>query len=248
MRIGIVTALICVALVAALAVRATAAEGKLRVLVVTGGHAFEREAFFAMFDSFEGVEWREVQHPQANDVYAPEQRDSYDVIVLYDIGQKITEEQKANLLETLGRGKGLVVLHHALASYQEWPEYARLIGAKYMLSEQEFEGQKWARSTFKHGVDLKVHVADPKHPITKGMKDFEIHDEAYGGYWVSPKAHPLLTVEHPESAKIVGWTNQYGKARVVCLQGGHDHLAYEDVDYRTLVQRAILWAARRLGK
>ncbi len=223
-------------------------KGKVRALVVTGGHNFQREPFFAMFDSFGDVEWREVQHPDANDSYAPEQRDSYDVVVTYDMNQKITEGQKAQFLATFKQGKPLVVLHHAIASYQEWPEYARLIGGKYMLSEREFEGKTWARSTFKHDVDLKVHIADPKHPITKGMEDFEIHDEAYGGYWVSPNVHPLLTVDHPESNEVIGWTKTYGRARVVCLQGGHDKLAYEDENYRTLVHRSILWAARRLKK
>lgn len=248
MRTAMLTAIMCAVVSTLLVTYGMAAQGKVRALVVTGGHGFQREPFFAMFDSFADIEWREVQHPQANDMYAPEQRDSYDVIVLYDMVQGITEKQRAQLLETLKRGKPLVVLHHALASYQEWPEYARVIGGRYMLSEQEWDGKTWARSTFRHGVVLKVHIADPKHPITKGLDDFEIHDEVYGGYWVSPEVHELLTVDHPESAKVVGWTKTYGKARVAVLQGGHDRLAYEDENYRTLVQRAILWAARRLSR
>jgi len=248
MRIAMVSTLMCAALSMPFAAYGAPANGKVRALVVTGGHGFEREPFFAMFDSFADVEWREVQQPQANDMYAPEQRGSYDVIVLYDMVQEITEEQKANLLETLRQGKPLVMLHHALASYQNWPEYARIIGGKYMLAEQEFDGKTWSKSTFRHGVVFTVRIADPKHPITKGMKDFEIHDEVYGGYWVSPKAHPLLTVDHPESSNVVGWTKRYGKARVAALQGGHDKSAYEDENYRTLVHRSILWAARRLER
>lgn len=242
------TALMCCGVLIGLPADAAPAKGKLRALVVTGGHAFQRDPFFAMFDSFADVEWREVQHPDANDSYAPEQRKSYDVIVLYDMVQKITDEQKAQLVATLKRGKPLVVLHHAIASYQQWPEYARIVGGKYMLAEGEMDGEKLPKSTFKHGVDLKVHIADPEHPITRGLEDFEIHDEAYGGYWISPDVHALLTVDHPESAETIGWTKTYGKARVAVLQGGHDQHAYNDENYRTLVHRSILWAAKRLKK
>jgi type 1 glutamine amidotransferase len=162
------------------------------------------------------------------------------------MNQGITEEQKGWLLEMLRAGKGLVVLHHALCSYSKWPEWNRLVGGKYIFEREEIDKKVWEPSTYQHGIDLTVKIADRRHPITRGLKEFAIHDEAYGGYWVSPKVHPLLKVSHPQSSEIIGWTSQYGKARVVVLQGGHDGKAYENESYRTLVQRAVLWAARRL--
>jgi len=37
----------------------------------------------------------------------------------------------------------------------------------------------------------------------------------------------------------------YGPARVVYLQSGHDHFAYENPNYQKLVRQAIWWAAHR---
>jgi type 1 glutamine amidotransferase len=217
----------------------------LALLVITGGHDFERPQFSALFDSFEGMAWREAQHPNANDSYAPEPAESYDVLVLYDLNQQITAEQQAALLAMLWRGKGLVVLHHALADYQAWDDWMEVVGGRFFLAPAERDGKTTPASTWRHGVDIPVHVVDPKHPVTRGLSDFTIHDEVYGGYEVLPRAHPLLTTNHPESSPTLAWTNLYGNSRVVTIQLGHDHFAYENPDYRRLVSQAIRWVARR---
>ena len=41
----------------------------LRVLIVTGGHDFERPPFFAMFQAMPGIQWTEAVQPSANDLW-----------------------------------------------------------------------------------------------------------------------------------------------------------------------------------
>lgn len=219
---------------------------KLQVLLVTGGHGFEREPFLAMFDSFEGVEWREAQHPTANDLYTPEASTTYDVLVLYDMNQEITDEQKAEFLSMLEQGKGLVILHHALANYQGWEEYERLRGGTYLLAPGERGGVQRAGSTFREGVDISVRVLLSNHPVTEGLEDFTIHDEVYGLTYVEESAKPLLATDHPESGATIAWTSDYGNSRIVTIQLGHDHFAYEDPNYRKLISQAIQWAKEPL--
>jgi len=219
---------------------------KLRALVVTGGHDFDRPPFFAMFDSFGAIEYREVTHPQANDRYAPDKAATYDVLVLYDLNQDITDAQKADLVALLEKGKGLVVLHHALADYQDWDEFLKVVGGRYHLAPWVKDGQQQPASTFHEGVDIKVHIADPDHPITKGLTDFTLHDEVYGGYTVLPTVHPLLTTDHAESTPTIAWTNTYGQSRVAVIQFGHGRGAYDDPNYRRLLGQAIQWAGGRL--
>jgi type 1 glutamine amidotransferase len=230
--------------------RAEAAEettGKpLRLLIVTGGHDFERDSFFRMFDSFEGTEWREVQHPAANDMYAPEHRDEYDVVVCYDMPNAISDQQKKWMMETFRAGKPWVVMHHAMASYPGWPEFARMIGGKYLLSPETIDGKDMKPSTYRHDVMMDIEIADKDHPITRGMENYSIEDEVYGGFYVSPEVHVLLTTDHPESSKSVAWTTSYGKGRVVFIQGGHGPTAFDNDVFRGLVERSILWAAGRL--
>jgi hypothetical protein len=49
-----------------ISVSAFASAKDTRILIVTGGHDFDRESFFKMFDSFEGISYIELKHPEAN--------------------------------------------------------------------------------------------------------------------------------------------------------------------------------------
>ena len=218
---------------------------KIRVLVVTGGHGFEREAFFKMFQDNPEITFQAVEHPNAQKLFNAKAAKGYDVMVTYDFNQKITDEVKADLLARLKEGKGLVALHHAIAAYPAWPEYWNIIGARYYLAPTNVSGVAKPRSAYKHDVDFKVRIADRRHPVTHGVKDFAIHDETYKWFDVSRDCHPLLTTDEPESNKVIGWAKTYERARVVYIQLGHDHFAYENPGYRQLVRQAIRWAANR---
>jgi hypothetical protein len=226
-------------------VAAEPANGKLRVLVVTGGHEFEHDPFFKLFSDNPEITFRAVEHPQAHALLRPEAAKEFDVLVAYDMHQEISEEAKNDLLAWLEQGKGFVVLHHAIASYQRWPAYANIIGARYYLEKTTVDGVEKARSTYQHGVHFRIHVVDPAHPVTRGVKDFEIHDETYNLFDVAREVHPLLTTEEPLSNRVIGWTKTYGRARVVYLQSGHDHFAYENPDYIQILRQAIRWSANK---
>lgn len=220
---------------------------KIRVLVVTGGHGFEREPFFKMFQDNPEIAFQAAEHPNAHKLFTADAGKTYDVIVTYDFNRKVTEEAKADLVARLKDGKGLVALHHAIATYSDWPEYWKIIGARYYLAATNVNGVAKARSAFKHDVDFKVQIADQRHPVTRGLKDFTIHDETYKWFDVFPDCHPLLTTDEPESNRVIGWAKTYEQARVVYVQLGHDHFAYENPSYQQIVRQAIRWAAKRQG-
>jgi type 1 glutamine amidotransferase len=218
---------------------------KIRVLVVTGGHDFEQEQFFKVFKDNPEISYRAVEHPNAHALLKAEAAKDYDVLVFYDMHQEISEEAKADFLARLKEGKGLVVLHHAIADYQQWPEYSKIIGARYYLEKTVVDGVEKARSAYKHDLHFTIHVMEPKHPVTSGVPDFEIHDETYNLFDVAKGNHVLLTTDEPESNHIIGWAKTYGEARVVYLQSGHDHFAYENPNYQQVLKQAIRWTARR---
>lgn len=216
----------------------------VRALVVTGGHDFEAEPFFDLLRSQEGIEVTHVVQPEANALFASESLLEYDVVVFYDMFQETTEEQKAGLLEAMWNGLGVVALHHHLASWSGWPEWHGILGGHYYEVQTEVDGEVRAASSYRHDVQVPVTVADPDHPITRGLVDFTILDEVYGGTYVSPDVHVLLTTDHPESARQLAWTTQYGEGRVTYIQLGHGREAYEHPSYRMLVGNAIRWAAQ----
>lgn len=217
---------------------------EIRVLVITGGHAFEHEAFFEMFDSFSSITYTEVTQPDANQLYSSPMMNKYDALVFYDMVQEITDEQKEAFINLLEEGKGMIFLHHSLASYQEWNEFRRIIGGRYYL-QPYFDGNKqYTPSTYKHGVEIPVKIPDKNHPVTAGLKDFIIHDEVYGNFEVLPEVHPILSTIHPESGEIIGWTNSYKNSKIVYIQLGHDHHAYSNPKYRRLLKQAISWVLK----
>jgi type 1 glutamine amidotransferase len=221
---------------------ATAPAEKTKVFLVTGGHDFEKEPFSEMFKAMDGIALETAEQKETSEAY---DRDlsNYDVLVLYDMPQKITDAQKKNFLKFLETGKGLVVLHHALGSYQDWPEYKKIVGGKFYTAEREEDGVKHSPSGWKHDVKFRVNIADKTHPIVQGLSDFDIFDEVYNKYFVSPDVKPLLTVNHPLSDKVIGWTHLCGKAPVAYILIGHGAVAFKDPDYRKLVSNAIAWAA-----
>jgi type 1 glutamine amidotransferase len=218
---------------------------KIRVLLVTGGHAYETNQFNQMFADNPDITFQAVAHPKAQALFKPDAARSYDVIVLYDMWPKITDDAKADFVARIKEGKGLVALHHCLGSYQDWPEYKRIIGGKYLLQKEEVDGVALPGSTYKHDVKFKVRVEPVAHPVTRGLKDFEIHDETYGGLSVNKDVTPLLTTDEPTSAKTVAWAKTYAGTRVATLQLGHDHLAWDNPNFRKLLSQAIAWTANR---
>jgi type 1 glutamine amidotransferase len=224
---------------------ANASPAKVRVLVVTGGHGFETNAFFQVFKDNPDITYQAVEHPNALALFKAEPARQYDVIVMYDFNQTITDEAKGEFIARLKEGKGLVVLHHAFAAYPQWPEYWKIIGGRYYLEKTVVDGLEKKRSAYKHGMHFTIHVADPNHPVTRGVKDYEIHDETYKWFDVAEECHPLLTTDEPESNKVIAWAKTYEKARVFYMQSGHDHFAYENPSFQRVLRQAIRWAARK---
>jgi type 1 glutamine amidotransferase len=224
---------------------AAQAADKTRVLVVTGGHGFEKPQFYKMFEDNPDITFKAVEHPNAHAQLTADAAKDWDVMVLYDMHQPIADQAKADMVARLKEGKGLVVLHHAIANYQAWPEYEKIIGARYYLAKTNVNGVEKARSEYTHDVNFKVQIASQDHPVTRGLKDFDIRDETYRLYDVSPDVTLLLTTTEPLSHTKIGWAKTYKAARVVFFQGGHDHWAFENPNYRQLLKQAIAWTARK---
>ncbi|MEY2427613.1 MAG: uncharacterized protein QOJ40_498 [Verrucomicrobiota bacterium] len=224
---------------------AAEASAKLKVLVVTGGHGFEKESFFKMFTDNPEINFTAATQGKTNAaVFERDDLLSYDVVVLYDLVRDITDVQKRKFLSLLDKGIGLVVLHHALVSYQHWPDYERIIGGRY--PEEDGRGGVVTPETgYQHGVEIPVVIVARDHPITAGLKDFTIHDEIYWGFRTQPDITPLITTSQPKSGKPLAWCRTQAKSRVVYIQLGHDHSAYDDLNYRRLLANSIRWTARQ---
>ena len=215
-------------------------------MVVTGGHGFEHDPFFKVFDGMETVNYVEAVQKDHSELFEDIGGWDYDVIVFYSMTQNISPKRRRNFIKLLDRGVGVVALHHTMGAYQEWPEFKKIIGTKYYLKEAVEDGVTHGEASFKHDVDIRVHVTNKSHPITKGMLDFTIHDETYKNCWFDEKNRVLLTTDHATSDETIGWVRRYRKAKICTIQLGHDSKAYANDNYAQLVERAILWTAGKL--
>lgn len=215
----------------------------ISVVVVTGGHGYEKQSFVRMFEEMEGLQCHQLELKDDSELFEDISNWNYDVIVFYNMTQKISPERRKNFLTLLDRGVGVVALHHSLVSFQDWPEYKKIIGAKYYENEMLEDGILHPASTFKHDVPLAVTIADKEHPVTAGVEDFAIVDETYKGYSVEPDNHILLTVDEPTSQKEIAWTRHYRQAKICGIQLGHGPDAYNHPAYRKLLYQAIQWTA-----
>ena len=211
---------------------------KLKVLIVTGGHQFEPGPFFKLFQDNPQITYTVATQSGHAEAWDRDDLLDYDVVLLYDFQRELNDSQKARFLSLFNKGVGLIVLHHALLSYQNWPEYERIAGGKYLLDNETVDGKVTPASTYKGNVDIDVKVVDQNHPIAAGLQDFILHDEIYRGVRTGQDIHTLLTTE----GNPLAWTRQEKKSRVVGIIVGHGP-AHSDANFQKLLAQSIRWAA-----
>lgn len=249
-------------------------EALLDVLVVTGGHPFEAEPFFAVFDALEGTRWSAADTPAAG----------HDVVVCYDMpGLRFTradppvefvdppDEVRSTWAELQRSGCGLVFLHHAIASWPTWPEFAELLGGRFHYQPGTLAGVDYPDSGYRFDVTHTVEVLEPEHPVCAGLgESFTLTDELYCFPVLTEGLVPLLRTTypthaterfwsadlairgrrndntgwgHPPGSDLVGWATHGGSSPVVYLQFGDGPITYADPSFRRVVQNAIHWVA-----
>jgi uncharacterized protein len=214
----------------------------IRILVITGGHDYKTEQYNQMLGSLgDNIKYQIAELPEAYDMFLPENRSKYDVLVFYHMWQQISDKQAADMSDCIRQGKPLVALHHSICAYDDWPEYLNIIGGKYFHKQTIIDGKEYPASTYIHDLHFKVNIVDHKNPVTRGLNDFEIFDETYNGFYVAQGVTPLLTTLEPTSTPVIGWSKMYGKARVVTLQSGHDVATFENPNFRKLLKQSIEW-------
>jgi type 1 glutamine amidotransferase len=211
----------------------------ITLAVVTGGHPFDVPNFHRLFRSLDGVEAC-IQHMDDFATSSREVRQSYDAVLFYtmlrdtppETGLPWTAGNPKQAIEDLGQTKqGIVILHHAILGYPNWPLWTGMVG----IEDRTFG--------YHMGEHLSIEIADANHPITRGMQPWQMIDETYSMADAGPGSHVLLTCHHPRSMRTIAWTRQHRASRVFCLQSGHDNQTWTNPSFRELLRRGIAWSA-----
>ncbi len=209
----------------------------LPVAVVTGGHSYDVPNFQRLFGRLPGVE-AFIQPLEDFVAASPQTRAEYAAVVFYCMptqrggaeSQRWYTPKMQAVLAGLGEtGQGLVLLHHAILAFPEWPVWREISGIDPTLE------------SYHHDQSMAVQVADANHPITTGLANFELVDETYRMGEPDADSRVLLTTTHPLSLRSIAWARRYGRARVFCLALGHDDVSWRSPTFEQVLGRGIRW-------
>ena len=266
-----------------------------RVLLVTKGHPFKKNEFFTMFDDLVAdkescvTEYTHVEQPAAQHLFHPDTAKNWDVFVMYDMpgiefNRPSTEPSTSDPVKfhdppewykngsrsLLEEGKGMIFLHHAIAGWPTWEDWAHVIGGRFHYQPGTLAGVEYPDSGYRHNVTHSIEVVENGHPIVEGLPEtFEFTDEVYLAPVLEGNVDPILRSnfsyesknfysadlairgkgdsnegwEHPRTSNLVGWVKHAGNSPVAYLQFGDGPGQYAEPLFQKMISNAILWAS-----
>lgn len=140
------------------------------------------------------------------------------------------------LHQMMQKGVGLVTIHWASSVYEKNLD---------RLGDQwgDYLGGFWVSNYGLSTDKSQLRQLVPDHPICRGWKEYELHDE----YYLKPvmkEATPLLQVTTKGEDVIVGWAYERpGKGRAYGTTLGHFYRNFQIEAFRRTIVNAILWTA-----
>ena len=181
----------------------------------------------------------EVRVENSTTAYADPAIHDLNLIVPMITMSTIGKEEVANLCDAVRSGVGLGGFHGLMCdSFRNEVEYQFMTGGQWVSHPGNI-------------IDYRVNITKSDDPITKGIGDFDYHSEQYYMH-VDPANEVLATTTfdgtHCDFIKgvvmPVVWKKVYGKARVFYCALGHTADEFAVPQFKTLVERGLLWAAR----
>jgi type 1 glutamine amidotransferase len=216
------------------------AQAPIRVNIVTGENSYKghvwQETSAELRTILEADKRFKVEVSPDPNRLADDQIFGFDVAVLdFRNADPLASDEKVrqNLVKFLEQGKGIVTIHWADGAFPYWPEYVNIVG-------RDQQSKHDPRGPF------MVRIADPNHPITRGMKDFETDDELYYDFKEGNRPVHILATAHSKVLDKdfpMALTVEYGKGRVFNTPMGHDVKALKVPEVGELIRRGTAWAA-----
>ena len=190
----------------------------------------------------ENLKWDHASHDES--AFQSNRLQEYDVILMYNRSDSLTISSRENLKGFLESGKGMIVLHHALGSYNNWDWwYKEVVGAKYQMIETE----EFPKSDFLQEEVIKM-IPTKEHLFSAELGQFTLIDETYNKLWFSDRIEILYKTDNNSSDGPTVWISPYTKSRVLVIQPGHAASAHLDENYQNLIWSAINWVNIEIKK
>lgn len=234
----------CIPILATHGLSAQTGRDQVRVLLVTGGTPIHYHktlvptSLYGVIDGDRRFAWDHASLDEA--AFESDIREDYDVVVFFNRNDSLSSTAAGHLVEFVESGKGVVVLHSGLSSYNHWVWWWRdVVGGKYQVEA----AVDFPPSGFSQDEHIRFRVAS-EHPITEKVGDFSMTEEVYNGLGVASGAQVLYRTDNPNSDGPLVWIGPHTGSRVVVVQPGHDAVAFRHEKFRALIRECIAWAGR----
>ena len=144
--------------------------------------------------------------------------------------------QRKQVEEMLKNGVGLTAIHWSTgASKDVGDAWQQTLGGWFSTDFSKY----LVRTT-------KLQQADPKHPICRGWKEYDLKDEFYIQLKFQPDAKPVMKATIDDKEHVLGWAYERPDAKggrsfgFVC---GHFHVNFGEKPFRQAIVNGILWSA-----
>ena len=153
----------------------------------------------------------------------------YDVVLLYANITRISPQQEQALVEFIESGHGYAVIHCGSYCFLNSPRLTAICGGRFKSH---------------HTGVFKETIAQPEHPIEKGLKPIESWDETYVHEMHNEQGRTVLGYRvEGEQKEPYTWVREEGKGRVFYTAWGHDERTWGNEDFQALLERGIRWSA-----
>jgi type 1 glutamine amidotransferase len=213
-----------------------------KILLVTGidypGHPW-RETAPALRDLLEKDARLQVRVLEDAHLLDSAALTNYDAVVLHFMNWEQPAPGLAarqNLQQFVAQGGGLMLVHFACGAWQDWPEFRQLAGRVW---DPALRGHD-PRGSF------RVEIADPDHPITRGLQAFDTDDELYTCLTGDRPIRVIARARSKVDGKDypMGFVFEFGQGRVFHTVLGHDVKAITNSAVPDLFRRGCAWTAR----
>jgi type 1 glutamine amidotransferase len=134
-------------------------------------------------------------------------------------------------------GKPIMSVHGGIASYDDWPDFGRLIGFTWVMGETS------------HTIvtEHAVRVIPTGHPLVDGVNDYTITDDIPLNIKITEGMRPRTHADAPWNGRripaLLSATGGRieGAGKTLYLANGHDLRAYECAAYRKLWINGVQW-------
>jgi len=177
------------------------------LLVLSGGHPYEREPFAQLLANLGGWDVTHLIHPEAEEAVANGRALEADAVLFYDMGgytfadnwvtsRPPSEAFRRAIVERFAARRGAVAMHHALAGWADWPEWHEMLGGRFLYTPGKVRGQATLDSGYRHDVDYTAQVVF-EHPVTAGLpQEFRVTDELYLAQIFEEEVTPLIRSDY----------------------------------------------------